>query len=132
MILAQVENWIQYSDCILNNITYKTNYYDMILSLFVGFNNNHQNILLVQALLIDKSLDLHTWMFYKIIEATNIQLKVILTNANSAVDLAIHQIFNLSYPIHYTYHIIQNLHKNLKKSSGDTYQKFLKDFIIII
>ena len=77
----------------------------MTLLLFVGFNNNRQNILLVQVLLTDKSLDSHTWMFYKIIEATNIQLKVMLTNANSAVDSTIRQIFNLLYPIYYAYHI---------------------------
>ena len=52
----------------------------MTLSLFVRFNNNHQNILLAQTLLIDESLDSHTWVFCKIIEATNVQLKVMLTN----------------------------------------------------
>ena len=60
MILAQIENWIQYSNCILNNVIHKTNRYDMALLLFVEFNNNHQNILLAQTLLTDKSLDSHT------------------------------------------------------------------------
>jgi len=51
-----------------------------------------------------------------------------LINADPAVDSAIYQIFNLSYPIYYAYHITQNLHKNFKKLLKDTYQKFLKDF----
>ncbi len=44
----------------------------MMLSLFIRFNNNRQNILLTQALLTDKSLDSHTWIFHKIIKATNV------------------------------------------------------------
>ena len=44
------------------------------------------------------------------------------------IDSAIHQIFDLLYPIHCAYYITQNLHKNLRKLLGDTYQKFLKDF----
>jgi len=43
-----------------------------------------------------------------------------LTDADLTVNSTIYQIFNLSYPIHYTYHIIQN------------FKNFLKIFMIII
>ncbi|CAB5382680.1 unnamed protein product [Rhizophagus irregularis] len=103
MTPTQVENWIQYTDCILNDITHKINRYGMALSLFVGFDNNRHNILLAQALLADK-------------------------NADPAVDAAVCQVFHSTYPIHCAYHISQNLHKNLKKSLSNNYEKFLEDF----
>ena len=40
MTPGQVENWIQYSDCVLNDIIHKINYYNITLSLFVSFDNN--------------------------------------------------------------------------------------------
>ncbi|GBB96795.1 hypothetical protein RclHR1_28360003 [Rhizophagus clarus] len=55
MTPEQVENWIQFSDCVLNDVTHKTNRYRMALSLLVGFDQNCQNILLAQALLADES-----------------------------------------------------------------------------
>ncbi|CAG8667944.1 2359_t:CDS:2, partial [Ambispora gerdemannii] len=130
MTPEQIENWIQYSDCVLNDITHKTNRYGMALSLFVGFNNDRRNILLAQGLLADESLESHIWMFSQIIKATGVHPGVILTDADPAVDSAIHQIFIFTYPIHCAYHITQNLHKNLRKVLGEEYQKFLDEFYL--
>jgi len=124
----QVENWIQYSDCVFNDVTHKTNRYGMALSLFVGFDNKCHNILLAQALLVDESLESHVWMFNQIIKSTGVYPAVILTDADPAVDAAVRQVFQLTYPIHCAYHITQNLHKNLRKILGVNYQKFLEDF----
>jgi len=128
MTPEQVENWIQFSDCVLNDITHKTNRYGMALSLFVGFNQNRQNILLAQALLADESQESHIWMFQQITNATNIYPKVILTDSDPAVDAAVMKVFPTSYPIHCAFHITQNLHKNLRKLLGEDYEKFLQDF----
>ncbi|PKY46823.1 hypothetical protein RhiirA4_461809, partial [Rhizophagus irregularis] len=97
---SQIENWIEYSDCVVNDVTHKTNRYGMALSLFVGFDNNRHNVLLAQALLTDE-------------------------NADPAVDAAIWQILPSTYPIHCAYHITQNLHKNLRKTLDQCLQKFL-------
>ncbi|CAG8468303.1 10502_t:CDS:2, partial [Racocetra fulgida] len=83
--------WVIARDCVLNNVTYKTNKYGMALSLFVGFDNDRHNVLLAQALLIDESYESHKWVFLKIIEATKVQPKVILTDTDLAVDAAIRQ-----------------------------------------
>ena len=128
MTPAQVENWIKYSDCVLNDVTHKTNRYGMALSLFVGFDNDRHNILLAQALLVDESFESHKWMLLQIIEATNIQPSVILTDADPAVDAAISQVFQSTYHIHCAFHITQNLHKNLRKALGEDYQRFLNEF----
>ena len=77
MTSRQVENLIQFSDCVINDVTHKTNRYNMALSLIVGFNNDRRNILLAQALLVDESLESHMWMFFQIIKHTGIQPIVI-------------------------------------------------------
>jgi MULE transposase domain len=128
MTPGQVENWIQFSDCVINDVTHKTNRYGMALSLFVGFNSNMQNVLLAQALLIDESKDSHSWLFKQILEATGIHPTVILTDSDPAVDAAVREVFINTYPIHCAFHITQNLHKNLRKPLGDQYGKFIKDF----
>ena len=128
MTPIQVENWIHYSDCVINDVTHKTNRYGMALSLIVGFNNNRRNILLAQALLIDESLESHVWMFTQLTKSTGLQPLVIITDADPAVDAAIRQAFPSAYPIHCAYHINQNLHKNLGKLLGDNYKEFLAAF----
>src|SRR5581483_818514 len=130
MTPKQVEDWIQFSDCVINDVTHKTNRYGMALSLFVGFDRNMQNIVLAQGLLIDESKQSHSWLFRQIIEATNIHPTVIITDSDPAVDAAVREIFTNTYPIHCAFHITQNLHKNLRKPLGDQYEKFLKDFYL--
>ncbi|PKK58751.1 hypothetical protein RhiirC2_795819 [Rhizophagus irregularis] len=85
MMLYQVENWVKYSDCVINDVTYKTNHYGMALSLIVGFNNDRKNLILSQGLLIDESFDSHIWMFNNIVEATGIQPVVIITDSDPAI-----------------------------------------------
>ncbi|CAG8446756.1 3762_t:CDS:2 [Dentiscutata heterogama] len=102
----------------------------MALSLFVGFNNNHHNILLAQGFLADETIESHIWLFNKLLEATSVHPGTILTDTDPAVDSAIHQIFFSTYPIHCTFHLTQNLHKNLRKVLSNVYQKFLNDFYL--
>ncbi len=60
-------------------------------------------------------------MLLQIIEATNIQPSVILTNADLTINAAISQVFQFTYYIHYAFHITQNLHKNLRKALEEDY-----------
>ncbi|CAG8741547.1 9671_t:CDS:2, partial [Cetraspora pellucida] len=112
MTPEQVENWIQFSDCVINDVTHKTNRYGMALSFFVRFNRNRQNILLAQA-------------NYKSYQQ---QPTVILTDSDPAVDAVVRKVFQTTYPIHCAFHITQNIHKNLRKQLGNQYEKFLHDF----
>lgn len=130
MTPEQVENWIQFSDCVVNDVTHKTNRYAMALSLFVGFDRNMKNVILAQGLLIDESKESHSWLFRQVTEAAGIQPTVIITDSDPAVDAAVKEVFTNTYPIHCAFHITQNLHKNLRKPLGDQYEKFLKDFYL--
>src|ERR1051325_2629141 len=126
----QVENSIQFSDCVINDVTQKTNRYGMALSLFVGFDRNMKNVIFAQGLIIDESKQSHSWLFGRIAEATGIHPTVIITDADPAVDAAVKEVFANTYPIYCAFHITQNLHKNLRKPLGNNYEKFLQDFYL--
>lgn len=111
------ENWIQFSDCIINDVIHKMNWYGMALSLFVRFDRNMQNIIFAQGLIVDKSKQSHSWLFRQIIKATGIHPTVIITDTDLAVDAAVKEVFTNTYPVHCAFYIIQNLHKNLRKIS---------------
>jgi hypothetical protein len=93
MTLEQVENWIQFSNYIINDITHKTNRYRMVLLLFVGFDRAMQNIILVQGLIMDESKQSHSWLFERIAATTSIHPTVIITDSDPAVDAAIKEVF---------------------------------------
>ncbi|CAG8812773.1 8226_t:CDS:2, partial [Gigaspora margarita] len=128
----QIENWIQYSDCVLNDITHKTNKYGMALSLFVGFDNNQCNVLLAQALLANESLESHVWMFNQLLKLIGTFLAIILTNTNPAVDAAVHQTIleqKISYrKIHGTYKKALQVALQDKNKLQDLFN-VLQDFI---
>ncbi|CAG8800456.1 22469_t:CDS:2, partial [Cetraspora pellucida] len=98
--------------------------------MFVGFNHNHHNILLTQALLPDESMKSHIWMFKEILKVTDKQPAVIITNADSAVDSTVCQVFVQNYLIHCVFHMTQNINKHLKNSLASNYENFIEAFYI--
>ncbi|CAG8593463.1 2712_t:CDS:2, partial [Cetraspora pellucida] len=108
----QVENWIQFSDCVLNDVMHKTNHYGIALSMFVGFNQYWHNILLAQALLSD--------------EITKRQPAVIITNTNPAVDSAVHQHLRNSLGDNYG-KFIEAFYVYRNSLAKETFEKRLKN-----
>ena len=68
---SQLELWYQYSDIVIQDVTCKTNRYDMALSLFIILDENWNIRLVAQALLIDETKESHEWTFEQINIATN-------------------------------------------------------------
>lgn len=54
---------VDYGDVVTFDTTYRTNQYSMPLALFVGFNNQLQNIVFAQALIRDERADTFEWVF---------------------------------------------------------------------
>ncbi|RHZ59531.1 hypothetical protein Glove_363g42 [Diversispora epigaea] len=81
MTPSQLELWYQFSDIVVQDVTCKTNRYDMAL----------------------KS---HEWMFNQINLATdNLHPRVIMTDVDPAVHATIRSTFLTTYPMHCTFHI---------------------------
>ena len=71
MTPSQLELWYQYSDIVVQDVTCKTNRYDMALSLFVVLDENRNIRLAAQALIIDETKESHEWTFEQINITTN-------------------------------------------------------------
>ena len=52
-----------FGDVVTFDTTYRTNQYSMPLAMFVGFNNQLQNVIFGQALLRDEKADTFEWLF---------------------------------------------------------------------
>src|SRR5947207_15294336 len=103
---SQLELWYQYSDIVIQDVTCKTNRYDMALSLFIILDQNRNIRLVAQALLIDETKESHEWTFEQINFATNnVYPRVMIKDADPAVHAAIRYTFLFTYPIHLHFHI---------------------------
>jgi hypothetical protein len=71
MTPSQLELWYQYSNIVVQDVTCKTNRYEMALSLFIILDENQNIRLIAQALLIDKTKESHEWTFEQINLVTN-------------------------------------------------------------
>ncbi len=58
------------------------------------------------------------------------ELLVFITDADPVANATIGQVYLTTYPIHYIFHISENLPKNLKSKLCDQYNKFICDFFI--
>ena len=136
----QIELWIKYHDIIINDITCKTNRYDMALSLFAAIDNHNHSRLVCQALVDDETAETHIWILECTLLATGGKKQsnevisggltplVFMTDSDPAVDAACAKIYQSCYAMHCIYHIGQNLYKKLSKLLGGKYSEFLKEF----
>jgi len=135
----QVELWIQYHDVVINDITCKTNRYNMALSLFVVIDNYNSSRLVCQALVDDETAEAHIWILECTLLATGGKREnekisegliplVFMTDSDPAVDAACIRIYKDCYAMHCIYHISQNLYKNLSGPLGENYSQFLSEF----
>ncbi|GET57594.1 protein FAR1-RELATED SEQUENCE 11 [Rhizophagus irregularis DAOM 181602=DAOM 197198] len=129
MTPSQLELWYRYSDIVVQDVTCKTNRYEMALSLFIILDENRNVRLVAQALLIDETKESHEWSFEQLNLATNnVYPQVIMTDADPAVHAAIRSTFPTTYPMHCTFHISQNLIKKVQKLIGNKFQEFFTKF----
>lgn len=126
----QVQRWITYHDVILNDNTYKTNQYNMPLSLFIAVDNHFRTRLIAQALVNDETKETYEWLLLSTLKATNHVPRVFITGADPGMDAAVDSQYYDTYPLHCLYHISQNLTRNLKAPLSNTYNDFLKDFYV--
>ena len=102
----------------------------MALSLFVILDENRNIRLVAQALLIDETKESHEWTFKQVNLATNnMYPKVIMTDADPAVHAAIRSTFPMTYPMHCTFHISQNLIKKCRNFLEKSFMNFLQNFV---
>ena len=127
---AQITLWLEYHDVILNDNTAKTNRYQMPLSLFLVTDNNTKSRLVAQALVSDETVESYKWVLECTKNATMTEPLVFVTDADSAANAAIGQVYEMTYPVHCIFHIGENLPKNTKSKLSNQYEDFVRDFYI--
>jgi hypothetical protein len=125
---TQIALWMEYHDVIMNDNTYKTNRYQMPLSLFLAVDNNTRSRLVAQALVSDETTESYRWILECTKNATKTEPLVFVTDSDPAVDAAIALVYEETYPVHCIYHIGENLPKNTKSKLSDQYESFVHDF----
>ena len=128
---TQIALWLEYHDVILNDNTAKTNRYQMPLSLFLAVDNNTRSRLIAQALVSDETTESYKWILECTKKATMAEPLVFVTDADPAMNAAIKQVYETTYPVHCIYHIGENLPKNTKSKLSDQYENLFVTFICV-
>ena len=118
MTANQIMLWSRYSDVILHDNTARTNKYNYPLSLFILVDCNGKSRLGAQAFLNDETQESYEWVLQQTLDATGIELQVILTDMDPAMDAACQSVYKNTYHIHCIWHLSQNLIKRLKSKLG--------------
>jgi len=75
------EYYLKYSDVVFMDATYKTNKYDLHLTVFSGVNSENKNVILGIGLVQRETAETYRWMLQKLKEFSNgLQPKTIITD----------------------------------------------------
>ena len=111
----QVQLWTRFHDVVITDDTYKTNKYDMALSLFMIIDNNNRTRIVAQALIEDETESTFQWILDCILRGTNCLFpKVIFTDGDLAMAAAIKAKLPDTHHCICLFHVNQNFIKQLK------------------
>src|SRR6266480_880940 len=127
----QVQLWTRFHDVVITDDTYKTNKYDMALSLFMIIDNHNRTRIVVQALIEDETESTFQWILDCILRETNFLFpRVIFTDGDLAMAAAIKAKLPDTHHCVCIFHINQNFIKQLKgklqKEFTSCHQLFMK------
>src|SRR5207248_2825934 len=127
----QVQLWIRFHDVVITDDTYKTNRYDMALSLFMIIDNHNRTRIVAQALIEDETESTFQWILDRILHGTNfIFPRVLFTDGDLAMAAAIKAQLPDTYHCICLFHMNQNFIKQLKGKLQDEFiachQLFMK------
>ncbi|CAG8779965.1 11254_t:CDS:2 [Dentiscutata erythropus] len=101
----------------------------MLLSIFIVIDSNHRSRIAATAIVCDETVSTYEWILEQTKLATNsFQPKMIFTDADPAMQVAIATKYSKTIVRHCAFHIQQNLVKNLKKKLYNKWDNFMADF----
>src|SRR6266498_3255231 len=126
------ELWSKFRDVIIHDNTVKTNHYEIVLSLFVGVDNNYKTRVLAQVLTKYETQADYSWILQCILEATdNLSPIILFTDSDLEIVAAIQVVYPETRHLLCIYHIVENVKKKAKsKLYGEMVKSFVEDFTI--
>ncbi|EXX62892.1 hypothetical protein RirG_157450 [Rhizophagus irregularis DAOM 197198w] len=125
----QKKMWYRYHDVVINDNTCKTNKYSMPLSVFIIIDSDQRSRIVATAIVCDETVSTYEWILEQTKNATgDLQPATIFTDADPAMQNAIHKQYPKSFIRHCSFHIRQNLIKKVKKKLCNKWDTFLGDF----
>ncbi|CAB4393698.1 unnamed protein product [Rhizophagus irregularis] len=126
----QVQLWMRFHDVVITDDTYKTNRYDMALSLFMIIDNHNRTRVVAQALIEDETDSTFQWILDCILRATNFSFpRVIFTDGDLAMAAAIIAKLPNTHHCICLFHMNQNFIKQLKGKLHDEFTSCHQLFI---
>lgn len=84
----------QYSDVVFMDATYKTNKYDLHLTIFSGVSSENKNIILAIAFVKRETAETYTWMLEELKKFTmGLEPKTIITDFDASMCAGIEEVF---------------------------------------
>lgn len=118
-----------FSDVVAFDTTYQVNQYKMPFAPFTGVNHHKQSVLFGCALLADETESTFIWLFTSWLEAMSGQQPgLIITDYDSAISRAVHQVFPRSSHRYCKWHIMSKTPKEMGLVYGTLPRTFQVEF----
>lgn len=126
----QIQLWAQFRDVVLMDTTCKTNWYNMILVVFLVIDNHNRSRLVATALVSNETQETFNWVLNSILRGTsNLAPALLFTDADLAMVAAIQKTWPITKHQFCLFHIRKNLEKHfLSVFKGDQWKLFISTF----
>lgn len=107
-----LQDYTKYSDILLVDTTYNTNYYSIPLVVFCGVDNNYRNVMFGLCLINDETSLTYRWILRNFLELTQIKPKLIISDNDLALSSAIAEEYNDVPHRLCSWHLARSLRRN--------------------
>ncbi|XP_021972390.1 protein FAR1-RELATED SEQUENCE 5-like [Helianthus annuus] len=86
-------NYEVFGDVMSFDATFRTNRYDLVFVPFTGIDNHHHNVTFAGSLLASETAESYKWLLQSFLKAFGVAPKVVVTDQDAAMKIAIRDVF---------------------------------------
>ncbi|XP_019179169.1 PREDICTED: protein FAR1-RELATED SEQUENCE 5-like [Ipomoea nil] len=100
------KNFVAFGDVVSFDATYSTNRYDLVFTPFAGVDNHKKCITFGAGLLLKEYIESYVWLFEKFKKAMGMEPRIIVTDQDPAMKVAIPRVFKQARHRYCMWHIM--------------------------
>ncbi|XP_019176888.1 PREDICTED: protein FAR1-RELATED SEQUENCE 5-like [Ipomoea nil] len=100
------KNFAAFGDVVSFNATYSTNRYDLVFTPFTGVDNHKKCITFGAGLLLKEDIESYVWLFENFKKAMGMETRIIVTDQDPAMKVAIPRVFKQARHRYCIWHIM--------------------------